>query len=140
MNFSLHDCAMSQAVRTPPLIAEAWVLSQDSPCEISGEQSGTGTGLSPNTSGLPLSSPFHQCSILIFIYALLLEEGQTGKAWLPSKKQCSFGNWEELDRKVLSPVLVFKGLRPILQPLSNPKKGFTKSEFKFGVTKPFYDV
>jgi hypothetical protein len=38
----------------------------------------------------PLSVSFHQCSILIFIYMLLLLEGQTGEAWKPSKKRCSF--------------------------------------------------
>jgi hypothetical protein len=31
----------------------------------------------------------HQCSILIFIYMLLLPGRQTGEAWEPSKKQCS---------------------------------------------------
>jgi len=38
----------------------------------------------------PLSVSFHQCSTLIFIYMLLLLEGQTGEAWKPSKKRCSF--------------------------------------------------
>jgi hypothetical protein len=32
----------------------------------------------------------------------VLPEGQTGEAREPSKKQCSFGTWEALDRKVLS--------------------------------------
>jgi len=35
------------------------------------------------------SVSFHQCSILIFIYMLLLPEGQTGEAWESSKKQQS---------------------------------------------------
>jgi hypothetical protein len=30
---------------------------------------------------------------------MLLAEGKTGEAWEPSKNQCSFGNWEALDRK-----------------------------------------
>jgi hypothetical protein len=32
-----------------------------------------------------LSVSFHQCSIFIFIYLLLLPKGQTGAAWEPSK-------------------------------------------------------
>jgi hypothetical protein len=32
----------------------------------------------------PLSVSFHQCSSLIFIYMLLLPEGQRGEAWEPS--------------------------------------------------------
>ena len=35
-------------------------------------------------------------------YTLLLQEGQTGEAWEPSKKQCSLGNRRALDRRVLS--------------------------------------
>jgi hypothetical protein len=38
----------------------------------------------------------------VFIYILLLPEGQMGEAWEPSKKQCSFGNRGVLDRKILS--------------------------------------
>jgi hypothetical protein len=37
----------------------------------------------------------HQCAILISIYMLLLPKGQTGEAWEPSKKQCSFGKGGE---------------------------------------------
>jgi len=33
---------------------------------------------------LPLSISFHQRSILIFIYTLLLPKGQMGEAWEPS--------------------------------------------------------
>ena len=40
----------------------------------------------------PLSVSFHQCSTLIFIYTLVLPEGQTGETWEPPKKQCSYGN------------------------------------------------
>jgi len=39
----------------------------------------------------PLSVSFHQCSTLIFIYLLLLLEGQTGEPWKSSKKAISFG-------------------------------------------------
>jgi hypothetical protein len=42
----------------------------------------------------------------VFIYMLLLPEGQTGKPWEPSKKQCSFRHGGSLDRKVLSPFSV----------------------------------
>ena len=42
-------------------------------------------------SGFPLSLSSHQCSILTFIYTLLLQEGQMGEAWEPSRKQSSFG-------------------------------------------------
>ena len=33
---------------------------------------------------LPLSISFHQCAILIFIFILLLSEGQAGEAYEPS--------------------------------------------------------
>jgi hypothetical protein len=36
---------------------------------------------------------------------LLLPEGQTGRAWEPSKKQCPFENPGALDRKELSTTL-----------------------------------
>jgi len=41
-----------------------------------------------------LSLQYHSTniSILIFFYILLLLDGQMGKAWEPSKKQCSCGN------------------------------------------------
>jgi hypothetical protein len=35
----------------------------------------------------PLPVSFHQHSTLVFIYTLLLPEGQTGEAWGPYKKQ-----------------------------------------------------
>jgi hypothetical protein len=44
---------MAQAVCHRPLTAEARVLSQVSPCEFCGGQSGTGTCFSPRTSVLP---------------------------------------------------------------------------------------
>ena len=43
--------------------------------------------------GFPLSVSFQQCLVLIFIYMLLLPEGQTAKAREPSIKQCFFGDW-----------------------------------------------
>ena len=42
--------AMAQALSRRPLTAEARVHSHDSPWEICGRQSGTGTGFSPSTS------------------------------------------------------------------------------------------
>jgi len=38
----------------------------------------------------------------IFIYMLLLAEGQTGEAWGPSIKERSFTSIKTLDRKILS--------------------------------------
>jgi hypothetical protein len=40
---------------------------------------------------------------LVLIYILLLQEGQTGDARVPSKKLCTFGNLETFDRKVHPP-------------------------------------
>ena len=40
--------------------------------------------------GFPLSVPFNQCFILIFMYMLLLRERQRGEALEHSKYQCSF--------------------------------------------------
>jgi hypothetical protein len=40
----------------------------------------------------PPSVPFHQRSILVFIYMLLLPEGQNGETCKPSKNQWTFGN------------------------------------------------
>jgi len=52
----------------------------------------------------PLSVPFHQWSILIFIYMLLLQ-GQMGAAWEPSeKKQCFFETKKALASKVFLPL------------------------------------
>jgi hypothetical protein len=54
---------MAQAVSRRPLTAEARVRSWVSPCGISGGQSGTGTGFSPEYFSFPLSISFHRCSI-----------------------------------------------------------------------------
>jgi len=50
----------------------------------------------------PLTISFHQCFILIFIYVLLLPEGQNREASDHSSSQCSFGSRGPLDRKMLS--------------------------------------
>jgi hypothetical protein len=48
-----------------------------------------------------LSISFHQCSVLFFIYILLLPEGQARESWeLQNKHRCS-GHRKALDRKVL---------------------------------------
>jgi len=49
--------------------------------------------------GFVLSVSFHHCSIPIFVYMLLLPEGQMGEAWEPWRKQWSFGHRVILDRK-----------------------------------------
>jgi hypothetical protein len=84
---------MGRAVSRRPLTVEAWVPSQVSPCEVYHTQTGIWTGFSPSTSIFP-SASFQQRSVLIFIYMLLLPAGQTGEAWEPSEKHCSFGNRE----------------------------------------------
>jgi hypothetical protein len=61
------------AVSRLPLTAEAPVRSQVSPSEIRAAQSGSAeTGFYASTSGFRLSVLFHQRSVLIFIYMLLL--------------------------------------------------------------------
>ena len=61
-----------------PLTAEACVRSQVSPCEICGEQGGTGKGF-PHLLGVSLLVTCHQCSILFFL--ILAWEGQVDEAW-----------------------------------------------------------
>lgn len=46
-----------------------------------------------------LSITFDQWSTPILFYTLLVLERETPEAWEPSKKQCPFENWRELDRK-----------------------------------------
>jgi len=41
----------------------------------------------------------------MFIYMLLLPEGQRGETWEPSKIECYFGNWGAFDRRVFSVLL-----------------------------------
>jgi hypothetical protein len=48
--------------------------------------------------------------MFIFIYILLVPEGQMAEAWEPFKKQRSFGNRAALDRRVLT-LFVFEVLR-----------------------------
>jgi len=50
----------------------------------------------------PLPVSFHQYSILVFTYTLMLSERKADGTWKPSKKKWSWGNWGVLDRKELS--------------------------------------
>ena len=70
---------MAEAVSRRPLTPQARVLSLISPRDICGGHSSCGTGFSP--TGFPLSVSFHQCSTIVFVYMLLLPEGQTGEVW-----------------------------------------------------------
>ena len=53
----------------------------------------------PSISFFSLSLSFHQCCILIFVYMLLLPEGQMVEAWEPSIKQWCFGIGEQCIEK-----------------------------------------
>jgi hypothetical protein len=64
----------AQAVSRWYLPAEAWVRSQFSLCGIRGEQSGTRTRFAPSSLFVPVSI-IQQCSVLIFIYIMLLSDG-----------------------------------------------------------------
>jgi hypothetical protein len=92
---------MALTVNRLHLTAEDRVRSDASPCQICDTHTGIGKCFSPSTSVFPCQYQ-HKCSTFIFIYMLLLPEGQMGEAWEASKKQCSFGNWGSLERKVLS--------------------------------------
>ena len=45
-----------------------------------------------------LSISFHQFSTIIFVYKLLLSEGQTGGTWKSSIKRCYMGSWGALHK------------------------------------------
>jgi hypothetical protein len=70
---------MSHAVNYWPVIVESRVRSHASPCETSGEPSGTGTGFCLST--VSVISP---CSTLISILILHLSDGQAGKVQEPA--------------------------------------------------------
>jgi hypothetical protein len=93
---------MTLAFSRQPVMADAWVRSEISQCEICDEQSGNGTFFFFEYFSFPLSVSFFQYSMHIFMYMLRVLDGQMGDAWEPSKKQCCFGNRGALDRKVLS--------------------------------------
>jgi hypothetical protein len=61
------------------------------------------TGFPPSTSVFLCQ---YRSTNTSFICMLVLPEGQTGEAWEPSKKQCSFGNRETLDIKVFLLLIV----------------------------------
>jgi hypothetical protein len=63
-SYLMHTCrTMAQIVSRQPFTVEARVQSQTSPCEICGEESGTGASFSSSIS--VLSARFHRCSIRV---------------------------------------------------------------------------
>jgi hypothetical protein len=79
----------------------ARVRSQVCPSDICGEQSGTRTGFSPNTSALPRQN--HSANHPHFTYVFLLPETKTGEPWERLKKISTIvGIGGALDGKVLS--------------------------------------
>jgi hypothetical protein len=81
---------MAQAVSRRLLTVNARIRSQVSPCAICDKHSDTVNRFLTQYFSIPLSLSFHKCSILVFLYTLLLPEGQTGEAWEPAKKQSCF--------------------------------------------------
>jgi hypothetical protein len=59
---------------------------------------------------LPLSVSFHQCSILVFIYMLLLSERQTSELWEPSKNNAVSEIGELWVGKCVTCCSAFRGL------------------------------
>ena len=55
-------------------------------------QNGAGPDFSPSTWDSSQSLSLCKCSVLIFIYTLVLQDGLTGKAWEPSEIR---GQWIE---------------------------------------------
>jgi hypothetical protein len=77
--------AMVQAVSRRPPTAEARVRCRVSPCEISGGQSGTGTGFPPSTSvlpcqfqstGAPLLGKMKNKELIIFLFIFITRVAQ----------------------------------------------------------------
>ena len=75
--YSFHE---SQGSNRRSLTTAARVLAPASPRGIYGVQK-AGTGSLSEYFDLPLSVPFYQCSILIFMLVLLVSEGRTVEAW-----------------------------------------------------------
>jgi hypothetical protein len=94
------DSAVAKALSRRPVIAEAWVRSQVSPCEICGGRTASGTGFSPSISVyaivmlflispgscFPVPVSLHQFCILIFFLISSLSEGREGQACELSNK------------------------------------------------------
>ena len=86
-----------------PFTAEARVRTQVSPCGgILDGKIWHWDKFSSKCSTVPLSVTFHPCSAPVFTYMLLLPEGNTGEAWAPFTKQCSFGYQVALHGTLLS--------------------------------------
>jgi len=61
--------------------------------------------------GVPLSVSFHQCYILIFIYMLLLPEGQTRTAWEPSNTATLLLIFGNVRQKTTCVLFVLEGVK-----------------------------
>lgn len=91
---------MIQTVSPWPLTAEAKVLSQVSPCEISGEHCVTGRGFSQDYFACFPVNIFPQVLHTHLLVALVRRTN--GQSLGTFQKQCPSGNREASDRKVLS--------------------------------------
>ena len=80
---------MAQAVSRRSLTAESRVRFLVCPCKICGGQKGTGTSC-PEYFAYTVSVQFHQLSIIIFIFVLLLPEGHACETWEPSNTAMLF--------------------------------------------------
>jgi hypothetical protein len=76
-------------------------IQDHSPCKIYVGQSGTGTVCLRLLSFSPVSTHLPKLHIHLHLN-MLLSEGQAGKAWKSSEKQCSFGHQRALDTEILS--------------------------------------
>ena len=86
-------CTMACADSRRLLIENARVRSPSSPCEICGGQTCSGTGFYLRLlRGVPLSVPFHQCFVFIYLLILLLSEGQADEDWERTKKAKAFSD------------------------------------------------
>jgi len=97
---ALNGHTMAQAIIRRPFTWEALLRFRIRLCEICRRLNGTEICFSPSDSFFPLSVSFHHCYIHIFVYVLLLSEGQTGER--------SFISHRALNIRILS-LLFFKG-------------------------------
>ena len=98
LSFFKYNRATVKAVSWRRLIARACFQSQVSPCKIYGVQSGIVTGFSRSTSVffVIIIPPMHYTHLYLHEG---LPEGQTDKAWEPSKKQWSSDTGKRLTEK-----------------------------------------
>jgi hypothetical protein len=100
---------MVQAISYRPLTAKAWVQYQSRPCVICSGCPWQRDRVFLRVLQIYLSVPFHESSIFVFIYTLLLPR-QTSETWVPSEQQCSFGNRRALDREWRSLFFLLQGV------------------------------